>query len=258
MNYQILDFKLEDQIGILTIRRPAALNALNKRFFSEMDWLISSLQTREDISALIITGEGKAFAAGADITEMADMSPKEGTGFAMTGQKVFDSLEALPFPVIAAINGFALGGGCELALACDIRIASDKAKLGQPEVNLGLLPGYGATQRLSRLIGLGNALNLLFTAEIIDAHEALRIGLVQKVTTAEDLMPEALKMANAIKSKGRKAVRMVKFVTRKGLDMNLEDGCNLEAQKFGSLFATPEMKEGTSAFLEKRKPEWPN
>jgi len=256
MNYQILNFKLEDQIGIITINRPSAMNALNMKFFSEMDRLISSLKAHDDICALIITGEGKAFVAGADISEMIDMSPKVGTDFSLTGQKVFKMLEDLPFPVIAAINGYALGGGCELALACDIRIASENAKFGQPEVNLGLIPGYAATQRLSRLIGLGNALNLLVTGEMIDANEAFRIGLVQKLTNPENLMPEALKIANIIKSKGKNAVRMVKIVTRKGLEMNFEDACHFEAQKFGSLFGTPEMNEGTKAFLEKRKPDW--
>jgi len=233
------------------------MNALNMRFFSEMDWLLSSLKTRTDICTLIITGEGKAFVAGADISEMTDMSPKVGTDFSLTGQSVFKMIEDLPFPVIAAINGYALGGGCELAMACDIRIASENAKFGQPEVNLGLIPGYAATQRLSRLIGLGNALNLLLTGEMIDAQEALRIGLIQKLVSPENLMPEALKLANTIKSKGKNAVRLTKFVTRKGLEMNFDDACNLEAQKFGSLFRTDEMREGTKAFLEKRKPEWP-
>jgi len=256
MNYQILNFKLEDQIGVLAINRPSAMNALNKRFFSEMDWLISSLKTRDDICTLIITGEGKAFVAGADISEMTDMSSKEGTGFSLTGQLVFKMIEDLPFPVIAAINGYALGGGCELAMACDIRIASENAKFGQPEVNLGLIPGYGATQRLSRLIGLGNALNLLLIGEVIDAPEALRIGLIQKIVSSENLMSEALKMANIIKAKGRNAVRLAKLVTRKGLQMNFDDACNFESQKFGSLFKTAEMIEGTKAFLEKRKPNW--
>jgi len=171
-------------------------------------------------------------------------------------QEVFDKIGELPFPVIAAINGFALGGGCELAMACDIRIASSKAKLGQPEVNLGLIPGYAGTQRLSRQIGMGDALYYLFTAEMITADEALRLKLVQKVVEPEKLMEECLRIANLIKKKGKNAIQQVKFVTRKGYSINFHEGSAIESNVFGSMFDTDETKEGTKAFLEKREPKW--
>jgi enoyl-CoA hydratase len=256
MDYEILKLKVEEQIATLTISRPQALNALNSKFFSEMHSLLDEIKTRNDIRVMIITGEGKAFVAGADIAEMANMDSKQGTAFSKTGQQAFDKIGELPFPVIAAINGFALGGGCELAMACDFRIASSKAKLGQPEVNLGLIPGYAGTQRLSRFVGLGDALFLLMTAEMINAEEALRLGLVQKVTEPEKLMEECLKIANTIKKKGKNAIQKVKLVTRKGLGMDFHEGSSVEANFFGSLFDTEETKEGMKAFVEKREPKW--
>jgi len=256
MEYQILNLKVEEEIAVITISRPSALNALNSKFFSEMNNLLDELKIRNDIRVLIITGEGKAFVAGADIAEMANMDSKQGTTFSKTGQQVFDKIGEMPFPVIAAINGFALGGGCELAMSCDFRIASSKAKLGQPEVNLGLIPGYAGTQRLSRFVGLGNALYLLMTSEMISAEEAYRIGLVQKVTEPEKLMEECLRIANIIKKKGKNAIQQVKSVTRKGLNINFSEGANLESEVFGSMFDTVETKEGTKAFLEKREPKW--
>ena len=255
MEYQILKLNVQNSIAIVTVSRPQALNALNTRFFAEMDDLIITISARNDVKVMIITGEGKAFVAGADIAEMVDMSPEQGSNFSRIGQNTFRSLEKLEIPVIAAINGFALGGGCELAMACDLRIASSLAKFGQPEVNLGLIPGYAATQRLARLVGLSNALYLLFTADMITAEEALRIGLVQKIVEPEKLMEEVLAIANKIASKGPKAVRKIKTVVRTGILTDFMSGCELESKEFGSLFGN-EGAEGMRAFLEKRKPVW--
>jgi len=255
MNYEILKMEVAEGVATVTISRPQAMNALNSHFFQEMDSLVAEISQRSDIKVLILTGEGKAFVAGADIAEMADKTQAEGSRFSKWGQKTFRSLELLAKPVIAAVNGFALGGGCELALACDLRIASAKAKFGQPEVNLGVIPGYAATQRLPRLIGLGNALFLLLTGEMISAEEALRIGLVQRVVEPEQLLPAALALAKTIASKGPQAVRLVKQVTRQGFLMDFEAGCALESEMFGSLFGN-EAAEGMRAFLEKRAPKW--
>jgi enoyl-CoA hydratase len=255
MIYEILKLHVAEGIATITISRPQALNALNTRFFNEMDGLVAEIGPRDDIKVVIITGEGKAFVAGADIAEMVNKTQEEGTIFSRLGQNTFRSLELLAKPVIAAVNGFALGGGCELALACDIRIASSKAKFGQPEVNLGLIPGYAATQRLPRLIGLGNALYLLLTAEMIGAEEAFRVGLVQKVVEPEQLMPAALDLAKTIAAKGPKAIVLIKSVARHGILMDFEAGCALESEKFGMLFEN-EGAEGMRAFLEKRPPKW--
>ncbi|HOI88392.1 MAG TPA: enoyl-CoA hydratase-related protein [Lentimicrobium sp.] len=255
MDYTILKPSADGAVMVLTISRPSALNALNTRFFEEMDHFISSLSDNPDIRALVITGEGKAFVAGADIAEMVNKLPGEARLFSATGQRIFNRLGDLPFPVIAAINGFALGGGMELAMACDFRIASANARFGQPEVNLGLIPGYAGTQRLPRLTNLADALYLLTTGEIIDAETALRMRLVQKVTQPEELLAEARKLASIIASKGPMAVKLVKEVTRKGLEMNYPDGEKLEQNHFGDPFGN-EGKEGMTAFLEKRKPNW--
>jgi enoyl-CoA hydratase len=257
MNYSILNLEVKDSIGMVTINRPEALNALNTRFFEEMDSVISSVSKNREIKVMIITGSGKAFVAGADIAEMVNKSPKEGSAFSRVGQNTFRSLEKLEIPVIAAINGFALGGGLELAMACDFRIASSKAKFGQPEVNLGLIPGYAATQRLSRLAGLGNALYLLMTAEMINAEDAYRIGLIQKIVEPEMLIEEVIKIAKNIISKGPLAVKKVKKVTRKGFLSKFKKGCALESNEFGLLFGKgSEGEEGMKAFLEKRSPKW--
>ncbi len=257
MKYSILDVQINAGIALVTINRTEALNALNTKFFEEMDSVVSNISKNKDVKIMIITGAGKAFVAGADIAEMVNKSPKEGFVFSRVGQNTFRSLEKIDIPVIAAINGFALGGGLELAMACDFRIASTKAKFGQPEVNLGLIPGYAATQRLSRLTGLGNALYLLMTADMIGSEEALRIGLVQKVVEPEQLMEEVMKIANNIMTKGPQAVKKVKKVTRKGLLKKFNKGCELESEEFGSLFGKEsEGEEGMKAFLEKRKPIW--
>jgi enoyl-CoA hydratase len=255
MDYQILKTDIAEGIAVVTVSRPQAMNALNTRFFEEMDALVAEFAGRDDVKAVVITGDGKAFVAGADIAEMVGKTPDEARAFSRLGQRTFRSLELLEKPVIAAVNGFALGGGCELALACDIRIASSKAKFGQPEVNLGLIPGYAATQRLPRLIGLGNALYLLLTAEMIGAEEALRMGLVQKVVEPEALLTTAVEAAKTITAKGPLAVRLVKRVAREGLLKDFEAGCALEAEAFGQPFGN-EGAEGMKAFLEKRKPDW--
>jgi len=257
MDYETLKTDVADGIATVTISRPQALNALNSRFFQEMDALIAEIAHRDDVRVLIITGDGKAFVAGADIAEMVSMTQDQAREFSKRGQKTFRSLELLDRPVIAAVNGFALGGGCELALACDIRIASAKAKFGQPEVNLGVIPGYAGTQRLPRLIGLGNALYFLLTGEMIGAEEAQRLGLVQKVVEPDQLLPTAVAMAKTIASKGPKAVKLAKQVARRGLLADFDAGCALESETFGTLLEK-EGAEGMRAFLEKRPPKWDN
>jgi enoyl-CoA hydratase len=255
MDYKILQLTVDEGIAIVTNSRPQALNALNTRFFLEMDAMITQVSGMPEIRVMIITGDGKAFAAGADISEMVDMAPEQGIAFSKTGQNTFRNLEKMEIPVIAAVNGFALGGGLELAMGCDFRIASTKAKFGQPEVNLGMIPGYAGTQRLPRLVGLGDALMLLMSGEMIAADEALRIGLVQKVVEPDQLMEETLKIARIIASKGPMAVKKVKYVTRMGRMMHFDDGCDLEAEFFGTQFKA-EGEEGMRAFLEKRKPNF--
>jgi enoyl-CoA hydratase len=255
MDYTVLKPTMQNGIALVTISRPEALNALNSRFFEELNHYLGTLSNRDNVKVLILTGEGKAFVAGADIAEMVDMDGPQGEAFSKKGQQAFEAIESLEIPVIAAVNGFALGGGCELAMACDFRIASTLAKFGQPEVNLGLIPGYAGTQRLPRLVGLANALWLLYTADMITAAEALRIGLVQKVVEPEALLDECLAIAARIASKGPKAVKKVKHVTRLGMLGSFGDGCHLESEHFGSLFGN-EGEEGMRAFLEKRKPSW--
>jgi enoyl-CoA hydratase len=255
MDYKILQLNVTENLAIVTISRPEALNALNSRFFQEMDAMVKQVSSMPEIRAMIITGEGKAFVAGADIAEMVDMEPEEGIAFSKTGQNTFRSLEKMEIPVIAAINGFALGGGLELAMGCDFRIASNKAKFGQPEVNLGMIPGYAGTQRLPRLVGLADALFLLMSGEMINADEALRIGLVQKVVEPEQLIEETTRIAKIIASKGPQAIKKVKYVARTGMMMPFEEGCSLESEFFGTQFKA-EGEEGMKAFLEKRKPNF--
>lgn len=256
MAYEILKLETNNCIAVLTISRPQAMNALNSKFFTEMNEMLSELEKRNDIRVMILTGEGKAFVAGADIAEMSDMNAEQGKQFSKTGHDTFNRIENLAFPVIAAVNGFALGGGCELSMACDIRIASKLAKFGQPEVNLGLIPGYAGTQRLPRLVGLSDALYLLLTADMITADEALRIGLVQKVTEPEQLMTEAMAIATKIASKGPIAIQQAKAVAREGMLTDFSSACDVEAAVFGKLFGNGESGEGMKAFLEKRKPNW--
>ena len=255
MEYEILKLDAADGVAGVTISRPEAMNALNTRFFREMDQMAAELEKRDDVKVIVITGAGKAFVAGADIAEMKDMTRARGAEFSQLGQNTFRTLEMLEKPVIAAINGFALGGGLELAMGCDFRIANTKAKFGQPEVNLGLTPGYAGTQRLPRLVGSGNALYLLLSAEMIDAETALRMGLVQEVVEPDELMPRTMKLAKLIASKGPGAVRKVKKCVRRGMETDFIKGSAIESEEFGSLFEK-EGKEGMKAFLEKRKPQW--
>ncbi len=245
-------------VAILTLNRPAVLNALNADLLEQLRETLDQLKGDKAVRAVVITGSGeRAFAAGADIAELAALEgAAAGEAKARAGQHVTELIEALPVPVIAAVNGFALGGGCELAMACDFRLASDNAKFGQPEVNLGLPPGYGGTQRTTRLLGSGMALYLCLTGEMIDAAEALRIGLVQKVVPIGELVPEAKRIANLIATKGPLAVAATKRAIYGGAALSMSDALKLEAHAFGAMFDTSDMREGTSAFLEKRKPQF--
>ncbi|MDR3592147.1 MAG: short-chain-enoyl-CoA hydratase [Negativicutes bacterium] len=255
--YANLLFEKEGGIGIVTINRPKALNALNADTIKELDKMADQLANDDEVKVVILTGAGdKAFVAGADITEMQPMSAMEGRNWGKLGQAVFNKIENLPKPVIAAINGFALGGGNELAMSCDIRIASDKAKFGQPEVSLGIPPGFAGTQRLPRLVGKGRAKELLFTGDMIDAAEAYRIGLANKVVTSEELMDTAKALAKKIMSRAPLAVQICKAAVNEGLDVDLESGVAYEAEVFGLCFATADQKEGMAAFVEKRKPNF--
>ena len=246
-------FERQGAIGIVTINRPKVLNALNKETMRELKTLVEQIAVDQEIGVVIVTGSGdKSFVAGADITEMQPLSALEGRQWGKFSQGVFNALENLPQPVIAAVNGFALGGGCELAMSCDIRIASEKAKFGQPEVLLGVIPGFAGTQRLPRLIGKGRAKELLFTGKQIDAMEAYRIGLVNAVVPAEKLLDLAKEWANLILSRGMVAVQLCKAAVNEGLDMDFESGQAYEAEAFGLCFATEDQAEGMAAFVEKR------
>jgi len=256
MDFKNLLFKKEGHIGILSINRPDALNALNSEVLDELDSAMDILKEDEEIHVIILTGEGRAFVAGADIKEMKDMNMFEAREFADKGQSVFRKIELMEKPVIAAVNGFALGGGCELSMCCDIRIASEKAKFGQPEVGLGIIPGFAGTQRLARLVGLGRAKELIFTTDMINAEEAYRIGLANKVVPVDKLMDEALAIANKINSKGQIAVRFAKTAINLGIETDIETGTKIEKDLFGSCFATEDQKEGMEAFLEKRNPNY--
>lgn len=248
-----------DGILVVTIDRPKVLNALNAATVNEIRQVFESARDDDRVKAVILTGGGeKAFVAGADISELANMTPITGKQTAERGQRVFRAIERFPKPVIAAINGFALGGGCELALACHIRIASENAQLGLPEVTLGIIPGYGGTQRMARLLGKGRALELILTGDRIKAAEAERIGLVNKVVPAAELMPAAETMARTIISRGPLAVRAAIEAVMSGSEMPFDEGQILEATLFGLLASSEDMKEGMSAFLEKRQAEFRN
>jgi enoyl-CoA hydratase len=255
---EILIEERDGAVAILTLNRPAVLNALNADLVEQLRETLDQLKGDASLRAVIITGTGeRAFAAGADIGELAALpNAAAGEAKARTGQHVTELIEALPVPVIAAVNGFALGGGCELAMACDIRLASDNAKFGQPEVNLGFPPGYGGTQRTTRLLGSGMALYLCLTGEMIDAAEALRIGLVQKVVPIGDLLPEAKRIASLIATKAPLAVTATKRAIHDGAALPIGDALKLEARAFGKMFDTSDMREGTAAFLGKRKPDF--
>lgn len=256
MNFSNLLLRKEGNICLLSINRPNALNALTTEVLKELRDAIEVVENDQDIYVLIITGEGKSFVAGADIVEMKDKNAEEARTFAKLGIEVFRKLELMEKPVIAAINGFALGGGCELAMSCDIRIAGEKAKFGQPEVGLGITPGFAGTQRLSRLVGMAKAKELIFTTDIINAQEAEKIGLVNKVVSQEELLDIAIEMAKKIASKGQIAVRYSKAAINRGLETDIETGMAIERDLFGLCFATEDQKEGMNAFVEKRSPQF--
>lgn len=240
-------------IAIVTLNRPDKLNALNAELLAELEATFVALAADASVACAILTGAGeKAFAAGADIAAMAGMTTEQARAFSETGHRVCSRIERAPFPVIGAVNGFALGGGCEIALACDFLYASDKAKLGQPEVNLGVIPGFGGTQRLARRVGIGRARELCYTADILGADEAKRIGLVNAVVPAAELMVEVRKVAAKIAAKGRVAVSQAKRVLFSGADIPVDVANALETQAFAQLFGTDDQKEGMKAFLEKR------
>jgi enoyl-CoA hydratase len=248
---------IENRIATITIDRPKALNALNHSVFAELDRLTPRLADDRDVAGIILTGGGeKAFVAGADIKELADLDTAGGYRTSRFGQGVMRRFECLPKPSVAAVNGYALGGGLELALSCSLRIASDTAKLGMPEVSLGLIPGYAGTQRLARLIGMGRTLELILTGTPVDAQEALRIGIVNRVVPAGELLDESRKLLDTILSRGPLAVAAALEVVRSGLDCSFDAGQELESQAFGRLFGTKDMHEGVDAFLAKRKPDF--
>lgn len=248
-------FAVRDSVGLVTINRPDKLNALNRRTFADLDSVLTEALDRDDVKAVVITGAGdKAFVAGADIQELAGMAPLEGFQTSREGQRIFARIESFPKPIVAAVNGFALGGGCELAMACHMRVASESAQFGQPEVNLGLIPGYAGTQRLPRLVGRPVALELLLTGDRVGAARAFEIGLVNLVVPHADLMEKAMDLARRASAKAPLAVRYCIEAVQRGMEMPLDDAAFMEATLFGLCFGTEDMKEGTRAFLEKRKP----
>ncbi len=253
MAYENLLYEKRDAVALITLNRPKVLNALNRRTLEELDACVREVIADESVRVAILTGAGeKAFVAGADINELAQLTPVAGRDYGLFGQSVLDRIEQSPKPFIAAVNGFALGGGCELAMACHLRIASENAKLGQPEVKLGIIPGYGGTQRLARLVGKGRALQLVMTGEQITAQQALAIGLVNEVVPPADLLGEAEVLAKKIAANAPLAIRFALEAVNRGLEMPLAEGLFLEATLFSLCCTTEDMKEGTKAFLEKR------
>jgi len=252
MAYDTLTYAVADRIATITINRPDKLNALNDRVIVELGEVIDAARESSDVGAIVLTGAGRAFVAGADISELEGHGAVSAKALAQRGQDVFRRFETSPKPTVAAVNGFALGGGCELAMSCHMRIASEHAKFGQPEVKLGLLPGYGGTQRLPRLVGKGRALQLLLTGEMIDANEAYRIGLVNRVVPAAELLPATTAMLQTILANGPLAVAHCIETVNAGYDLPLMEALTLEATAFGLLAATEDKREGTRAFLEKR------
>ncbi len=259
MEFKNLVVEVENNIAVVTVNRPEKLNALNNETIEELDEVFSQLNENEDVYVIILTGSGdKAFVAGADISELNNLDEQKAKMFSEKGQKVFSRIEKMEKPVIAAVNGYALGGGCEIALACNIRLASDNAVFGQPEVNLGIIPGYGGTQRLTKLINSGRAAQYILTGDMINAEEALRIGLVNKVYPQAELMIKAKEMGKKICSKGQFAVRMAMKAINIVGEVSGTEGQNYEASVFALCCGTDDFKEGTSAFLEKRKPIFKN
>jgi enoyl-CoA hydratase len=258
MDYKCIKYEERERIAIVTVNRPESMNALNSEVLDELGDVFSGINTNENVGIAILTGSGKAFVAGADIAQMCNLSMAGGRALIIKGQRVMEIIENIDKPVIAAVNGFALGGGCELAMACDIRLASERAKFGQPEVGLGIIPGFGGSQRLPRLVGKGMAKHLIFSAEIVDAQEAYRIGLVERVYSADTLMEEAEKLAKVIMSKSPLAVKMAKLAINKGVNLDLNSGVAFEAEAFAVSFGSEDRTEGMKAFLEKRPANFSN
>ena len=251
MSFVTLETK--GSIGVLTMNRPEALNALNEQVLRDLDAALDQAAAQEDLLVLILTGAGRSFVAGADIAQMKDLSPMEAKKFGLYGNGVFLKLENFPKPVIAAVNGFALGGGCELAMSCDIRVASEKAKFGQPEVGLGIPPGFGGTQRLARIVGASNAMELILTAKTISAAQAQEMGLVSHVYPPEELMDKAMELAQAIAANAQVAVRESKAAIRRGLQTDMATGTAFEAEAFALCFSTEDQKDAMTAFVNKEK-----
>ena len=246
--------EVENEIAVVTINRPKSLNALNSETLAELNTCLAEIEGRTDIKVVILTGSGsKSFVAGADISEMVNATPAEGRAMGLLGREAFGRLENMPQVTIAAVNGFALGGGCEISMACDIRVAAENAKFAQPECGLGILPGFGGTQRLARLVGKGRAKEMIFTCDMIDAQDAYRIGLANHVVPQEELLDYCKAMAGRIMKNAPYAVSLAKQVINSGADMDLDNGLKLEANIFGLSFSTEDKKEGMTAFLEKRK-----
>lgn len=243
----------KDHIAVVTMNRPEALNALNKAVFTDLEVALDDVEKDDEVYVVIITGAGRAFIAGADIGEMAPMNVAEGLAFSELGNRILMRVDMMEKPTIAAVNGFALGGGCEMALACDIRIASEKAKFGQPEVGLGITPGFGGTQRLARIVGVSNAMELILTAKVIKAQEAKEMGLVSHVYPAEELMDKAIELAQAIAANAQVAVRQSKAAIRHGLQTDMYTGAAFEAEAFGLCFSTEDQKDAMTAFVNKEK-----
>jgi enoyl-CoA hydratase len=259
MNYKNLLLDINEHIALLTLNRPDKLNALNHETLTELQQAFEKIKADENIYVVIVTGSGeKAFVAGADISEISKLNMLDGKKFAEFGQSVFSMIEKFDKPVIAAVNGFALGGGCELALSCHVRLASENAKFGQPEVNLGIIPGYGGTQRLTRLVNSGRAAEMILTADMIDSSEALRIGLVNKIYPQSELQSKAFEMASKIASKGQQAIRLALKAVKVVDEVSSREGQNIEATLFALCCGTEDFKEGTQAFLEKRKASFTN
>lgn len=257
MAFENIVYEVKEGIATITFNRPKALNALNGALLAELSLALDEIAADEDIRVLILTGAGdKSFVAGADISELATFDPLKAKAFGQKGHAIINKLQQLPIAVIAAVNGFALGGGTEIAIACDFIYASENAKFGQPEINLGVIPGFGGTQRLPRLIGTNMAKEMIFTGKMISAEEALHLGLANKIVPQDKLMEEVLKTAGTIASKGKASLRAAKQAINNGMNVDLATGCCVEIDAFSLCYASSDAKEGTSAFLEKRKPEF--
>lgn len=257
MSYENIILDISEGIALLTFNRPKAMNALNGALLAEFSHALDEIAAREDVRVLVLTGSGdKAFIAGADISELATFNALEARLFAKKGHDAIGKLQALSIPVIGAVNGFALGGGSEMALACDFIYASENAKFGLPEITLGIIPGFGGTQRLTKLIGKNKAKEMIFTGKMISAAEGLDYGMVNKVTTAETLMDEVMKTAKSIAAKGRVSLRAAKYAVNAAQDVDIATGCNIEIEAFSLCLASEDSKEGTKAFLEKRKAQF--